>query len=440
MKRLTIITTLLLLCLSAFGRQAKNIEFEPFEAELIHDGSQLRVEIKMPLASIDCKSRQAVTLVPVVRNGTDSIELPMVAVYGHNRWIHYHRTIGENMLAGRDGVNFESKKAPAEYEYRAFADWHDWMYGASLKVVRRDYGCCSNLTAQGSTPELYMLEPPVEEPKYTIEYVQTAAEAVKSRSAKGRAFIDFPVGKTVILPDYRDNADELAKILATIDSIRNDRDITVTHLSIRGYASPEGSYAVNEKLARGRTEALKNYVQNLYHFAPGLIETSWCAEDWEGLRDWVVSHEIENREGILSVIDSDLAPDAKDEALRVRYPAQRAWLLANVYPALRHSDYRIDFEIRQFTDIAEIRRLVKEAPQKLSLNEFYLAAQSYEQGSDDFNEVFETAVRMYPGDETANLNAAMAALQRGDLVTARRYTVKAGDTDAAKRLREQIQQ
>ncbi len=56
--------------------------------------------------------------------------------------------------------------------------------------------------------------------------------------------------------------------------------------------------------------------------------------------------------------------------------------LRDVYPALRHSDYTVDFDIRRFTDIEEIKRLVETAPQKLSLNEFYLAAQTYTPGSE----------------------------------------------------------
>ena len=63
-------------------------------------------------------------------------------------------------------------------------------------------------------------------------------------------------------------------------------------------------------------------------------------------------------------------------------------------------------------------------PQKLSLNEFYLVAQTYEPGSVEFNDVFETAVRMYPNDEIANLNAANSAMQRKDVENAKRYLQK----------------
>ena len=127
------------------------------------------------------------------------------------------------------------------------------------------------------------------------------------------------------------------------------------------------------------------------------------------------------------VIRSDLAPDAKEWWIKKSYPESYAYLLANVYPGLRHSDYAVKYEVRAYTDVAEIRRLLKTQPQKLSLQEMYMAAQEMEPGSDEYAETFEIAVRMFPDDPTANLNAATTAMMRGDLKRAERYLSKAGD-------------
>ena len=54
-----------------------------------------------------------------------------------------------------------------------------------------------------------------------------------------------------------------------------------------------------------------------------------------------------------------------------------------------------------------------------------------EPGSNEFNEVFETAVRIYPDDETANLNAANAAMSKGDFTAASAYLSKAGNSPQA---------
>ena len=203
-------------------------------------------------------------------------------------------------------------------------------------------------------------------------------------------------------------------------------------LTIEGFASPEGPYAENERLAEGRTEALRNYVRGLYTFDPSIIRSSWVAENWAGLRKYVAASDLADKEGILAVIDSEnLEPDAREWKLKSTYPEQYGFLLENVYPALRNSDYTVEYVVRSYTDIEEIKAVMKSAPQKLSLREMYVVAQSLETGSDEYREVFEVAVRMYPDDPVANLNAANIALGRNELDRAAQYLAKAGDLPEA---------
>ena len=72
-------------------------------------------------------------------------------------------------------------------------------------------------------------------------------------------------------------------------------------------------------------------------------------------------------------------------------------------------------------------------PQKLSLSEFNRAAQTMQPGTPEFSEVMETAVRMYPSDPSANLNAANAAMSAGDYERAAFYLSRIAEaaTDAA---------
>lgn len=253
----------------------------------------------------------------------------------------------------------------------------------------------------------------------------------RARSLSGSAYIDFPVDLTVIYPDYRRNTVELAKIGATIDSVRLDKDITITQVWLKGFASPESPYAHNTDLAIGRTAALKKYLENIYAFKPGIITTDYEPEDWAGLRRYVEASNLEHRNEILGLIDSDMDPDRKEAQIKKRYPDEYRFMLLNWYPALRHTEYRINYDIRSYTDIDEIKRILAESPQKLSLNEFYLVAQTYEPGSPEFNEVFETAVRMYPNDEIANLNAANTAIEAGNFDAARRYLARSGNSPQA---------
>ena len=236
--------------------------------------------------------------------------------------------------------------------------------------------------------------------------------------------MDFPVNQTKIYPDYRKNPDELKKIIATIDLVKNDKNTTITEIDIKGFASPEGSYKNNERLAQKRSEALKTYVQDLYHFEQDIIKVSSVPEDWQGLRNYVANSNFAKKEEMLSNIDNEkLSYDARELRLRTIDGAAYATLLKECYPALRHSDYTVQYVVRGFT-VDEAKEIITKRPQQLSLNEMFQVAQTYPSGSDEFNEVFEVAVRMFPDDPTANMNAAAIELQQGNWKQAERYLLK----------------
>lgn len=428
-------TILLCLCALALFPQAGAQTLELMQGRIAvrnldagRTEGNLFVTMEVDASKLDLKTDRETVLTPVLRNGDKEARFPALLIAGRNRY-YYHLRNDEPSdevglyRAGRTGV----------IGYRAALPYEPWMGSADLSVEESMRGCCSEQLSQNENLLANLdLEPkPQPEPKVfapSFVYVRPAAEAVKSREVSGSAFIDFPVNRTEIYEDYRNNPSELMKIRQTIEAVRNDPDTRITAVSIKGYASPEGPYANNERLAQGRTATLKNYVQGLYDFPDAALSTAWEAEDWDGLEKKVSESNLPHRDALLAIIRGNLAPDAKDWKLKSTYPEDYAYLLREIYPGLRHSDYTVRYTVRAYTDVEEIRRLLHTQPQKLSLEELYLAAQDMEPGSDEYNEVFEIAVRMFPADATANLNAANTALQRRDMKNAERYLAKAGDT------------
>lgn len=390
------------------------------------NGGYIAVDMFWDLSELDVDDNRAVLLTPRLVNGNDSLDLPSVGVYGRRRYYFYVRN-GESMLSGKDEMSYKVSEKPETIEYHSMVPYTEWMNGSVLSLHRSDYGCCNTLLAEqnsvlGRHSEVFFPE---------LVYVRPHGQIEKRDSLEGSAFIDFPVNQTVIYPDYRRNTAELEKIQSSIDSVRSDMDITITSVWLKGYASPESPYVHNKELAIGRTAALKKYIQQLYRFEGDVITTDYESEDWAGLRRYVERSNLEHRTEIITLIDSNLEPDAKEWKIKSTYPAEYRFLLQNCYPALRHTDYRIAYTIRSYSDVEEIKRIMRERPQKLNLNEFYLAAQEYEPGTDEFADIFETAVRMFPDDAIANLNAANATMRRGDLIGAKRYLAKAGDSPEA---------
>ena len=423
-----------MLAAPAFAQEPQeNCGIEITSVSMQRNGSMMTVSMDMNLADFDLAGNRVAVFAPAIASECDTLTLRPVGLYSRDRWYQYLRA-GDGPVSGEEETPIRWSKRPDMLAYSETVPYEEWMNGSRLVLTRRDYACCNNLLSSNSAPVGggYREVEFVPVFRYAVPEIPEKEETVKTRELSGRAFIDFPVNRTEIMPEYRSNVRELTKIIATIDSVRNDSDITVRSIGIKGFASPEGTYENNTRLARGRTEALKQYVQTLCRFPDNFIATDYEPEDWAGLRAFVYASDMKHRQEILDVIDDGtLDPDTKDWRIKLRWPEEYDYLLQTIYPALRHSDYTIEYTIRNFTDTDEIAVMIDMAPQKLSFVEMMRYAQTLEPGSEAYNDVFETAVRIYPENEEANINAANAAMQRSDLKSAKKYLSKSGGSAEA---------
>lgn len=396
----------------------KNLEVERVD-------SALSVAMDIDINSLKLKSEKSVTLTPALRDSSNHyFRLPSVTVAGRNSYIRALRS-------GNDDMLFRSGKT-STLAYAVSTPLKQWMTNAQLVIEEDMCGCsCTPLmSATEMVSSLSLVDEPEVLPQFVPMwlYVSPAAEVVKTREVNGKAFIDFPVNVTEIRSAYRNNSVELSKIRATIDQVRNDKDVIITSVSIKGFASPEGGYKTNEQLAKGRTLSLAGYVKQLYAFSNDMVNTSWEAEDWAGLIDWLQSSSLPHKSEILAIIDNPVyEPDAREWKIKSTYPDEYKLMLTTVYPGLRHSDYAVNFTVKSYTEVSEIKQIYRTSPAKLSLQELFKLGQSMTPGSDDYNEVFELAVRLYPDNAVANLNAGVNALRNGNTERAASLLKKAGD-------------
>lgn len=397
-------------------------------AALNVESGEMTATMKLDLQSLGLGSNRSALLTPVVITaGGDSLALQPVTVYGRNRRIH-----AERLRQELPSLYFNSSDAPAAYDYSAAIPFTPALNGATLGLKVETFGCANCLKSVRwiAGPEWQM---PEFVPALHVVYEVPEVTVTKETAMSGSAWVQFEVNKTDLLERFKNNRDELAKITVTIDSVKGDPDITLTSIFIKGFASPEGSYSNNRRLAKGRTAALKEWVENRYSFPADFIRTAYEPEDWEGLRKAIEAETtLPYRAGILEIINNEsLEPDARDARLKQAYPEEYRHILNDIYPPLRHSDYRVEYTIRSYTSPEEILAVMEQNPAKLSPDEFFAAAQTLDPSSEHFRRVLETAARIHPDSQAANLNAASAALKGGDLKAAELYLSRAGNSPAA---------
>ena len=389
-------------------------------------GDTLRLELEFMVRNRAVNSCQSWTFVPELSLPDNRHEyfFPRVIVNGKNkrrmeepRQRLTHRYWKEKspyqiVNTAKDGLSVVDYVADVPYE--------EWMGEAAL-TLQGVLTSCGNKQQLLSLPLdneiLYPYRTPYD-PHVTVAFCEPASE-IKQRTVRGEAYLDFQVGRSVILPNFRDNGEELAKIRAIIDQIRRDGDMTITDVFIEGYASPEGRYDLNARLSQSRAEALKEYLCKTYSFPDEIFHVTSVAEDWDGLRQLIEQSDLPSRDRILTILDSDQDFDRKEYSLKMLGSNVWKTLLANFFPQLRHVDYQIKYNLKNY-DLADAQVLAERAPEKLSHLELFRLAQSRSSDSLYRWRIFDQALALYPKDPVANINAAASYLQQGDLDSARK--------------------
>ena len=426
-----------LFCMAAFATsalaQANSDTLRVVESNVSRVGEDVIVDMKLDLSHIEVGRNRTLVYRPLLMKEDSVAELTPIIVNGRVRHIQYQRL--ERAEDFPNEIEIRRKNGTEQtLDYHARIPYTSWMNKSEVVMVCDLCGCGWE-SLQNDRSSLFPVNLVHEPVVPAVLYITPLAE-VKVREKSGSAYLDFPVNQTVIRPDYRRNSTELAAIDATIQSVEDDPNATITKVTIKGYASPEGSYANNQRLAEGRSNALLEYVKKLHDFGDAEFSVSSEPEDWEGLEKRIESSSIADKEEWLAIIrDSEPADLDRKEWKLKQLPTYRE-VLNTIYPALRHSDYTVEYHIRNFTT-DEAREMLYKDPSQLSLEEMYRVAQTYEVGSESYNEVFEIAVRLYPDDPISNLNAANTALLNRNATAARRYLTKAAE-GPEKRLAEGV--
>lgn len=322
--------------------------------KVIHTDSTFVVEMDLVLDKLYIESNDRIILTPVVKADGNEQPMPPVVINGRKQQIMYER-YGHKDFLPTTVVARRKNGREQTVRYSAVVGGEDWMLNSDV-VIEEDLCGCGNILEQNEVVVKRLREP-------VIVYIHPQAEARKERREQGRAYVDFPLDKIELYPDYRMNPQELAKILETIRMVKDDKNTSITGISIHGYASPEGSYSHNTYLAKNRAWTVTEYVKRMSGLPDSLYHVEYTAEDWDGLKDFVMESGLEGKQGILEIINADYADlDAKERDIRTRYPSDYRFMLRNWYPALRHSDYVVEYCVRAFT-VDEAKELLYTKPQ-----------------------------------------------------------------------------
>ena len=394
------------------------------DIEMERSGNHLNVGMTLDMSDLHVRSNRSLQITPIVTNGNEIYQLPAVVIDGRRRSIVHKREEMEFVDPTNTYIRRYNRTEQAT-EYDVQVPYEAWMDNSEL-ILREEWTSCQDAALSEELIAIAEISQPQSQPSTTtptssISTLPRMAYAIPTtsdatQSEQSSIDILFAVNQSNINAAFMDNKeqiDELRKALA------NSSDIKEIHLT--GYASPEGPYEFNKALAARRAESVKKYLANNNLSTTTDVVVHSYPANWNEVKRLLNDTYIENWQGITAIIDdTSISAADKNSAIRNKYPVEYEFMLRSWYPKLRMTDITINHKKRDLS-VNEAKRILRNNPSQLSLEDIYMIALTYEKGSKEWDEIILLAVENYPQSPEARVNAANVAMANGDYAKAAQY-------------------
>lgn len=342
-KKLIYVVLCLTMALPVSAQKYYNDAIGITDVSLWQQGESLYIDMQIDMRNLKVDNDRTLTLTPMLVSADRNLVLPEIIINGRRRQKAYVRSMALNSDTEL-GVPSNKKEV---LNYTQVIPYQPWMENASLTLEENLCGC-------GGHQEVLAQEPIPNEISTEIKrlsalhpilsHIQLPADRLEVRSKQYEAHLEFPVNKSVILPDYMNNKSELQNIQKMLSETLNDKGLNVKGIYIEGFASPEGALKLNEQLSVKRAEALKNYLSAQGQIPAGLCHVSFGGENWDGLVKTLESSTLKEKATLLDIIEhtSDIAL-RKQKLKNVNGGVPYRVMLRELYPALRKVNCRVDY-------------------------------------------------------------------------------------------------
>lgn len=200
----------------------------------------------------------------------------------------------------------------------------------------------------------------------------------------------------------------------------------IKEINIKSYASPDGAYDFNEKLAEQREINTKGYMEKelkkngIKDF--GELTADFTPEDWEGLQKLISESNLPDKKLILDVLGMYKDPEQREKELQ-NYIHIYEELPDVILPKLRYSRITAAVDIIGKTD-EEILKAAQTNPQELTVEEILYAASLTEDNGQRMA-IYEQAVKLFPNDYRTWNNLGLTQYIAGNYDAAKKSFNKA---------------
>ena len=124
----------------------------------------------------------------------------------------------------------------------------------------------------------------------------------QSQERRTEIKVHFRVGDSILNSEFADNGQSINRMISFLDSLRNDTTVQIKSVTFRGSASPEGSSALNKRLASLRLASLEGLVRSRIDLPDSIVHYEQDYIAWESLVNMLNASDLKHRQEAMHII------------------------------------------------------------------------------------------------------------------------------------------
>lgn len=174
---------------------------------------------------------------------------------------------------------------------------------------------------------------------------------VVSQQATNGYSIQYPIGSARLVASLDQNSGQITDMDRFMQAVSKDTLLQIKSVVITGYASPDGPYELNQKLALQRAEDLKKYINGRYDLSAKYeVLAKGVVESWSAIRPAVEHSQFSDKQQVLSIVDSRIADQAKMQQFKSLPYGVWSAIRSEILPSLRRVEVEVLYKKMQLSE------------------------------------------------------------------------------------------
>ncbi len=146
--------------------------------------------------------------------------------------------------------------------------------------------------------------------------------------------VKYQINISRMISTYDNNSAEVVGLRNFLNELHADKSKSIARVNICGYASPDGGYAANQRLATARAVDCRQFINTQFNMSQYAGSTKGVVKSWNDTEEAVNESQMPSKSAVIGIVTSASPTEVIEQRLK-SMPSSWGYMIRNILPPMR---------------------------------------------------------------------------------------------------------